>query len=36
MLESLELPAKDTPVFIRLMEEKLGLPSTDARIADYL
>jgi hypothetical protein len=36
MLKSLELPARDTPVFIRLMQEKLGLPSTDARIADYL
>jgi hypothetical protein len=36
LLKSLELPARDTPVFIRLMQEKLGLPSTDARIADYL
>ena len=36
ILRSLELPAPDTPVIIRLMQEKLSLPSTDARIADYL
>ena len=32
----LEMPALDRPVFIRLMQEKLDLPSTEARIADYL
>ena len=36
MLKSLEMPARDTPVFIQLMQEKLDLPSTDARIVDYL
>lgn len=36
MLEVLILPSKDRPIFIRLMLEKLGLPSTKARIADCL
>lgn len=36
MLEILILPPKDRPIFTRLMREKLGLPSTKAKIADHL
>lgn len=36
MLEILILPPNDSPVFCRLMAEKLGLPSTKARITDHL
>jgi len=36
MLEILILPSQDRPIFIRLMLQKLGLPSTKARISDCL
>lgn len=36
LLGKVILPDQDRPIFLALMQEKLGLPSGTARIADYL
>ena len=36
LLNSVILPEKDRPIFIKMMQEKLGLGSAQERIADRL
>jgi hypothetical protein len=36
LLERMILPERDKPIFVRLMQEKLGMKSTTERIADHL
>ena len=36
LLTRVILPAKDQPIFIKMMQEKLGLTSTQEQIADRL
>lgn len=36
LLRSLILPKKDEPIFVNLMQQKLGLKSADDQLADYL
>ncbi|MGO8750205.1 MAG: SEC-C metal-binding domain-containing protein [Thermoguttaceae bacterium] len=36
LLERVILPERDRPIFVRLMQEKLGMKATTEKIADYL
>lgn len=36
LLERVILPERDKPIFVKMMQEKLGLKSTEDRIADFL